>query len=83
MYTVEFTHSALKDLAKLPKHDQKRVFSAIEKLKHDSRPRGVIKLKGSEHRFRLRVGHFRVIFQVFDDRLLVLVVKVKHRREAY
>ncbi|MDJ0899633.1 MAG: type II toxin-antitoxin system RelE/ParE family toxin [Xenococcus sp. MO_188.B8] len=55
----------------------------IDALATEPRPEGVVKLKGEENLYRIRVGDYRVIYNVQDDRLLVLVVKVGHRGDVY
>jgi len=83
-YTVEFSTSAAKTLGKLAKANRLRIVGAIELLSVDPRPPGAKMLRGGEHgRWRVRVGDFRVIYAIEDGRLLVLVLRVAHRREAY
>ena len=82
-YLVEFKPSAARQLSKLPRHEQVRIGHRIEALSTDPRPHGVEKIKGEEALFRIRVGDYRVVYAVFDDRLLILIVKVGHRREVY
>lgn len=82
-YTVEFKPSAARQLAKLPRPIQVRIARAIESLSFHPRPQGVEKLGGPEGFLRIRVGDYRIIYQVRDDRLWILVVRVGHRREVY
>ena len=83
-YAVEVAPAAAKDLSKIAKRHRLRVAGAIELLAVDPRPPGATMLRGGEHGlWRVRVGDCRVIYAVVDDRLLVLVVPVAHRREAY
>jgi mRNA interferase RelE/StbE len=82
-YRVEVKASAVKEIAALPKRDQRRVVSAIDALADDPRPHGVRKLAGSENVYRVRVGDYRIVYQVFDDVLIVHVVRVGHRRDVY
>ena len=82
-YKVEFTRSAEKDLRRIDKQFVARIFAAIESLECDPRPVGCTKLSGSEHTYRIRVGSYRVIYDIEDDRLLVLVIKVGHRKDVY
>jgi len=81
-YRIELKKSVLKDLAKVPKKDVKRIMTAIESLGSDPRPPQSKKLSGQE-RFRLRQGDFRILYSIEDDRLIVCVVKVGNRREVY
>ena len=83
-YTIELSTSAAKTLGKLARANRLRIVGAIELLSVDPRPPGAKMLRGGEHgRWRVRVGDFRVIYAIEDDRLLVLVLRVAHRREAY
>lgn len=82
-YTVRVANSAAKAIGKLPRSTQKRVVRAIESLSEDPRPDGCRKLSGSDSTYRVRVGDHRVIYDVDNDDLLVLVVRVRHRRDAY
>ena len=83
IYQVEFLRSAEKELASLPRDAQRRVGAALDQLRHEPRPPGAKALQGDGKRLRIRVGDYRVIYRVEDDRLVVLVVKVGHRREVY
>ncbi|HMN15691.1 MAG TPA: type II toxin-antitoxin system RelE/ParE family toxin [Bellilinea sp.] len=82
-YTVEFTARAAKVLASLPRQTQHRVVEALGRLSADPRQAPNVKKLAGEEIYRLRVGEHRVLFKIFDDRLLVLVVRVGHRREVY
>jgi len=83
-YTVEILRRAGKVLRGLT--DRKlyhRLREAIDTLALEPRPHGCTKLSGAKNIYRLRVGDHRIIYQVADDRLLVLVVDIGHRREIY
>jgi mRNA interferase RelE/StbE len=82
-YSIEFTPAALRDLGSLPKDAQKRIGKKIDTLVQNPRPAGAVAIKGGEGLLRLRVGFYRVIYRVEDDRLVVLVVRVGHRKEVY
>lgn len=82
-YRIEFLPTAQKELAALPKQIQKRIAAKIDSLQSNPRPAGVKALKNGAGRLRLRVGDYRVIYRVEDDRLIVLVVKVGHRKNVY
>ena len=81
-YELVFRKSVAKDLRPLPKADVKRVMERIRALADDPRPAGCAKLSGQE-RYRVRQGIYRIIYEVEDARLIVLVVKVGHRRDVY
>jgi len=82
-YRIEIKKSAQREIAALARRQQRRVMAAIEKLADDPRPDGVRKLSGTEDFYRIRVGDYRVVYQVCDDVLIVFVVRVGHRRDVY
>jgi mRNA interferase RelE/StbE len=83
LYQVLFTRAADRDLQKLPDDVQKRIVRAVAALAHDPRPPGAVKLAGEDDLWRIRVGDYRVIYTVEDDRLVVVVIRIAHRRDAY
>lgn len=84
-YEVLLTPGARRDLAGLPIAAQHRIARAIDDLVVDPRPPGSRLLVGrqTERIWRLRVGEHRVLYEIRDARLLVLVIRVAHRRDAY
>ena len=83
MYRIELLPSAARQFEKLPVAIHRRVGRAIDGLAVDPRPPGAHKLAGAEDVWRLRVGDYRVLYQVGDVVLLVLIVKIGHRRDVY
>lgn len=81
-YELVFKKSVAKDLRAFPKKDVKRLLRRIQALAQDPRPAGCEKLTG-RNRYRVRQGAYRVLYEIEDARLIVLVVKVAHRREVY
>lgn len=81
-YELAFKKSVAKDLRAIPKEDVKRILQRIRSLADDPRPAGCEKLSGHE-RYRVRQGAYRIIYGIEDRQLLVLVVKIGHRREVY
>ena len=81
-YKIEVAKKVRKSFQKIPKSDAKRILGAIEKLGEDPRPVLSKKLK-EEELYRIRVGIYRVIYQIFDDVLVISVVKVGHRKGVY
>lgn len=75
--------SAAKDLAGFDKSIRVRLAAAIDALAHDPHPPGSIKLAGGAGEWRIRVGEYRIIYETHSGRLVVLVVRVAHRREVY
>lgn len=82
-YTIEFSRRAEREFKGLPKGVQLRLVPKIDSLADDPRPRGVKKLEGEEELYRIRVGDYRVIYQVQDKALIVLVIKIADRKEVY
>lgn len=78
---ILFRRSARKDLQRLDGVHVRRIFPAIEQLAATPRPQGCRKLKGSEDLFRIRVGDYRVIYEIRPEE--VVIVHVRHRSEAY
>lgn len=82
-YRVELTRAAARQVKRLPPEVRERILARLETLAEDPRPHGVRKISGTEDGYRVRVGAYRILYRVEDDRLLVLVVRVAHRREVY
>lgn len=82
-YRIELTRDALRALAKLDKPVRRRIQGAIDKPADDPRPAGMIALRGVPGAFRIRVGDYRVIYALHDDRLLIVVIDIGHRRDVY
>lgn len=85
-YRIEFRPAAHRDLLKLEPFIRRKVLAGIEKLADNPRPHGVEKLEAKEKLYRARVGpgkNYRVIYQIQDEALIVLVVKVGDRKEVY
>jgi mRNA interferase RelE/StbE len=83
IYRVEFKASALKELDALQRREQARIIPRINALANNPRPHGSIKLQGQTDQYRIRIGNYRVVYEISDDVLLVLVVQVGHRRDVY
>jgi mRNA interferase RelE/StbE len=82
-YRVEFTTAAAKEIRKLDHGIRRRILAGIAELERDPRPAGCKKLAGESDAWRIRVGDYRVLYEVIDDVLVVMVVRVAHRREVY
>ncbi|HXZ26738.1 MAG TPA: type II toxin-antitoxin system RelE/ParE family toxin [Terriglobales bacterium] len=82
-YSIAFRPAALRSLESLPRPLQERIWTAIGALADAPYPPGAKKLKGPERYWRIRVGDYRVVYDVQHERLVVLVVRVGHRREVY
>ena len=84
LYTIKFDRRVKKDFKSIPAKDIERIKSAIEDLSNNPRPDGCTKLKGNKRDYyRIRVRNYRVVYSIEDEILLVLVIRVGHRREIY
>lgn len=81
-YSLVFKQSVAKDLRAIPAADVRRILARINALADDPRPPGSEKLSG-QSRYRLRQGLYRILYSIEAEVLVVTVVKVAHRREAY
>ncbi len=82
-YSVDFSKVARKQFKKLPSDVQERIQNKINELAIEPRPNGVKKLQGEENSYRIRVGDYQVVYDIFDDVLLINVIRVKHRNQVY
>jgi len=78
-YTVEFERSAKKEFDRLDGPIRARVLRKVAALEDDPRPPGATRLVGADHFWRIRIGDYRVIYAIEDDRLVVIVVRVAGR----
>ena len=83
VYRVEIARSAEKQLRKIPRQDQKRLGRAMLALADEPFPTGTRKLTGYDDVYRVRVGRYRILYSVSNARLIVLVLKIGHRKEVY
>ena len=83
MYRVLLERAAEKDLARLSSEIHDRVIVAIQALATNPRPSGCRKLAGSKLDWRIRVGDYRVVYEIADEIRIVRVNRVRHRREVY
>ena len=86
MYRIEISPAADRDLEKLKsrirRQDFERLRDAIGELVGEPRPQGVRKIKGAEKAYRIRVGSYRVVYEVYDNDNLVLILQVARRSET-
>ncbi len=84
MYEIVFTKIAKKQLEKIPKKDQQKISTKIQALSPNPRPKGIKALQENLTQFyRMRSGNYRVMYSVEDKKLIVLVVKIAHRKKIY
>ena len=81
-FSLQIRASAAKALKRIARRDRLRIVEAIERLREEPTAGGALKGEFAGLR-RLRVGHYRVVYEVHKDRLVVLVVRIGHRRDAY
>ena len=81
-YSLAFKKSVAKDLRSIPSQDVKRILERIDLLVQSPKADGCIKLSGQE-RYRVRLGVYRVIYEIQDSELIILVVKIAHRSNVY
>lgn len=82
-YGIEFRKAAIKDLRKIPRRDIERIDTAINALRAQPRPVGCRKLFDTEDRYRIRIGDYRVIYTIEDDVCVVMIIRIRHRKDAY
>ena len=82
-YRIEFAPSAKRQFEKLPARVRGRLAPEIDSLATEPRPAGVKHLAGPDDLWRIRVGAYRIVYRIEDARLVVLVVKLGHRRDVY
>lgn len=81
IYQLSFTDKAIKNLEKLDKSRQEIILSALERIRIN--PHRYVRKMVGEPGYRLRVGDYRVLLEIHDDRLLIIVITVAHKRNAY
>lgn len=83
-YEIEFTRTADKAFSSLPEQARSRIDDVLDGLETDPRPVGHKKLKGAkEDLYRIRVGDYRVVYQVEEDSLVVVLIRIGHRKDVY
>lgn len=82
-YVLEFTTSAARELRDLDRQHQRRITEKVIALCEDPFPPGSKKLKGQPEHFRIRVGDYRVIYRIDGKRVVIVIVRIGHRREVY
>ena len=82
-YRIEFSHRAAKAYRAFPEDVRRGIEPKIDALAENPRPRGARKIEGEETAYRVRVGDYRIVYEVHDRVFLILVMNVGHRREVY
>lgn len=81
-YRAEISPAGQRDLKRIPPRVRARIEAAIYRLADEPHPRGCVKLQGEERAWRVREGRFRILYDVYPDELVVLILKVAVRNEA-
>ncbi|MDE0699782.1 MAG: type II toxin-antitoxin system RelE/ParE family toxin [Acidimicrobiaceae bacterium] len=82
-YRVEVARRAIKSIAGLPRKEQRRIQAAIDLLAEEPRPPNCVALSGEESVYRVRIGAYRILYEIIDTRLVIQVIRVGHRRDVY
>lgn len=82
MYKIKLTKNAVKQLNKLDITTYNRIYNKLQDLKSNPRPVGCLKLSDS-NAYRIRIGSYRIIYEIIDNLLIVEIYHIAHRREAY
>ena len=81
-YELSVRQSVRKDVERIPRKDLTRILDKIEALRDEPRPPGSVKLSGREY-YRIRQGDYRIVYEVQDEVLIIVLIKVGHRRGVY
>jgi mRNA interferase RelE/StbE len=82
-YKVQLSDSARATLKEIPVRDRLRIARKVDQLALNPRPFGSLKLKGEDNTFRIRSGDYRIVYEVIENRVLVHVLRVGHRKDIY
>ena len=82
-YTIVIPKNVQKQLDILPSDRYDRIDTKIQQLAKNPRLDGVVKMKGSENEYRIRIGNYRVLYEINDKNLTILLLQCKHRRDIY
>lgn len=83
IYSIQFVASAAKEFRSLPEQVKTQVHTIIEKLNCNPFSLNICKLRGHEHLYRIRAGQYRIVFEMHNADKLILITRIRHRREAY
>jgi mRNA interferase RelE/StbE len=83
VYDIYIEKAAERDLKKLPAADFERIIPHLKSLAEDARPSGARKISGTEHDWRIRVGTYRIIYELNEKEKVISILRVRHRREVY
>ena len=82
-YSIIISKSVQKQINDLPSQIRNRIIEKIQSLAQEPRPSGVVKLKGSGKEYRIRIGDYRVRYEIEDSSQIIRLLQCKHRRDVY
>lgn len=82
-YKIEWKRAAIKELEKLPRPMISKIVSAVDHLSSNPYPHGVRKLVSTENSYRIRIGDYRVLYNIVENKLIVEIIRVGHRKDIY
>lgn len=82
-FQLRWRRSAAKELRQLPPEDVARILASVETLLKNPYPDGCVKLSGSQRSFRIQVGPYRILYDIYEQIMIIEVVKVGHRKDIY
>jgi mRNA interferase RelE/StbE len=82
-FRIEWKKSTRKDLRKLPASTADKIVEVVDHLSQNPFPHGVEKLSGSEHAYRIRLGDYRIVYEVVAESKLIEIQRVRHRKDVY
>jgi mRNA interferase RelE/StbE len=82
-FNLQWRKSTRKDLRRIPREAVSRIIAEVEKLADNALPHGSEKLSGSERTYRIRVGDYRVVYELLREAKIVEIQRVRHRKVAY
>ena len=83
LYKIEWKASAKKELRKIDKQEISKILEEVEKLAFNPFPPNYKKLIGTEHTFRIRIGNYRVVYLLENEKLIIEITRVRHRKDVY
>lgn len=82
-FKIKWRKSTKKDLRRIAASEVLKITQAVQLLAQDARPLGSTKMKGSDCAYRIRIGDYRVIYEIYDDQIIIEGVRISHRRDVY
>ena len=82
-FDIQWKASAKKEIKKIDKTEIPKIIQEIERLSQNPYPTNSKKLLGTEHIFRIKIGNYRVIYSIENQQLIIEIIRVRHRKEAY